>query len=199
MIARSHVIDGGQFVSSPTARRRVPARTLAGTLHFIPQNLFYQFAFADDLTGPSECSDTCSARSVAWSSASPRSMSAWRYCLSIIRLLVKIFWVRSPRFFGDAATPDILSAWGAAYGQLADIMIGREAALKKAVAEQPGGWAAFMASYAGVKSSLSALPKGCWLIGSTQGAAERPKVRCERDTHFSLKSISDNRLSKVSA
>ena len=44
---------------------------------------------------------------------------------------------------GDAATPDILSAWGAAYGQLADIMIGREAALKEAAAEQPGGWAAF--------------------------------------------------------
>lgn len=44
---------------------------------------------------------------------------------------------------GDAATPDVLSAWGAAYGQLADIMIGRETALKKAAAERPGGWAAF--------------------------------------------------------
>jgi nitric oxide dioxygenase len=44
---------------------------------------------------------------------------------------------------GAAATPDILSAWGAAYGQLADIMIGREAALKKAAAEPLGGWAAF--------------------------------------------------------
>ncbi|PSN60928.1 flavohemo protein [Corynespora cassiicola Philippines] len=30
---------------------------------------------------------------------------------------------------GDAATPDIMEAWGAAYWQLADIMIGREAQL----------------------------------------------------------------------
>jgi nitric oxide dioxygenase len=44
---------------------------------------------------------------------------------------------------GDAATPEILSAWGAAYGQLADIMIGREATLRKEVVEQPGGWAGF--------------------------------------------------------
>lgn len=44
---------------------------------------------------------------------------------------------------GDAATPDILSAWGAAYGQLADVMIGREAALRKVAREQPGGWDGF--------------------------------------------------------
>ena len=44
---------------------------------------------------------------------------------------------------GDAATPEILSAWGAAYGQLADIMIGREEALRKEDAERPGGWAGF--------------------------------------------------------
>ena len=44
---------------------------------------------------------------------------------------------------GDAATPEILSAWGVAYGQLADIMIARERVLKNEAAEQPGGWAAF--------------------------------------------------------
>jgi hypothetical protein len=38
-------------------RRTVPARALAGKpLAFIRQGLFYRFAFADDLTGPSECS-----------------------------------------------------------------------------------------------------------------------------------------------
>ena len=44
---------------------------------------------------------------------------------------------------GVAATPDILDAWTAAYNQLADIMIGREVAVKKAAREQPGGWSAF--------------------------------------------------------
>jgi nitric oxide dioxygenase len=40
---------------------------------------------------------------------------------------------------GDAATPEILDAWGAAYGQLADIMIGHERALVNAGATQVGG------------------------------------------------------------
>jgi nitric oxide dioxygenase len=43
----------------------------------------------------------------------------------------------------DAATPDILDAWAAAYGQLANVMIGREAALRKVAREQPGGWVGF--------------------------------------------------------
>jgi nitric oxide dioxygenase len=44
---------------------------------------------------------------------------------------------------GNAATPDILEAWAAAYGQLADIMIGREAVLRRVADEQPGGWDGF--------------------------------------------------------
>lgn len=44
---------------------------------------------------------------------------------------------------GDAATPEILDAWGAAYGQLADIMIGVEGGMYRAGAEQPGGWRGF--------------------------------------------------------
>jgi hypothetical protein len=49
MAARPHVIDGGQFATPPpAARRAVPARAPAGTVCRIPQNLFYQFAFADD-------------------------------------------------------------------------------------------------------------------------------------------------------
>lgn len=44
---------------------------------------------------------------------------------------------------GEAATPAILDAWAAAYGQLADIMIGREAALYTEAATQPNGWAGF--------------------------------------------------------
>jgi nitric oxide dioxygenase len=44
---------------------------------------------------------------------------------------------------GDAATPAIIEAWGAAYGQLADIMIGREAAMAEAGAVQAHGWRGF--------------------------------------------------------
>jgi nitric oxide dioxygenase len=44
---------------------------------------------------------------------------------------------------GDAATPEILNAWGAAYGQLAEVMIGREQTLYTETASQPGGWRGF--------------------------------------------------------
>lgn len=41
---------------------------------------------------------------------------------------------------GDAATPELLGAWTAAFGVLADIFINRESALADAVAYQDGGW-----------------------------------------------------------
>jgi nitric oxide dioxygenase len=41
---------------------------------------------------------------------------------------------------GDAATEDIISAWAQAYGNLADILMGRESELREATAEQQGGW-----------------------------------------------------------
>jgi hypothetical protein len=44
---------------------------------------------------------------------------------------------------GDAATPEIMEAWEAAYSQLAGIMIGREAALMSEGASAPGGWQGF--------------------------------------------------------
>lgn len=44
---------------------------------------------------------------------------------------------------GDAATPEIVEAWSAAYGQLAGIMIDREAALAMEGAAQPQGWRGF--------------------------------------------------------
>lgn len=44
---------------------------------------------------------------------------------------------------GDAATPEILDAWAAAYGQLAEIMIGVEGSMYTQAAEQPGGWRGF--------------------------------------------------------
>jgi nitric oxide dioxygenase len=44
---------------------------------------------------------------------------------------------------GDAATPEILDAWSAAYGQLADLMTHGEASLYEASANQPAGWSGF--------------------------------------------------------
>ncbi len=44
---------------------------------------------------------------------------------------------------GPAATPEILEAWGAAYGQLAGLMIGREKAIEDESIAQPGGWRGF--------------------------------------------------------
>jgi len=41
---------------------------------------------------------------------------------------------------GDAATDEILNAWGEAYWLLADILIDREAQLYDTLADQPGGW-----------------------------------------------------------
>ena len=41
---------------------------------------------------------------------------------------------------GDAATPELLDAWGAAYAQLASLMIGTEASLYAAQMAKPGGW-----------------------------------------------------------
>ncbi|WP_439814653.1 NO-inducible flavohemoprotein [Zavarzinia sp. CC-PAN008] len=41
---------------------------------------------------------------------------------------------------GPAATPDILAAWGRAYQVLADVLIGRERALYRELAEAEGGW-----------------------------------------------------------
>lgn len=44
---------------------------------------------------------------------------------------------------GEAATPEILEAWAAAYGQLAEIMIGVEKNLYTEGQSQPGGWAGY--------------------------------------------------------
>jgi len=44
---------------------------------------------------------------------------------------------------GEAATPEIIAAWGAAYQQLATIMIGTEQKLYSEGVTQPGGWTGY--------------------------------------------------------
>ena len=44
---------------------------------------------------------------------------------------------------GEAATDEVLDAWGAAYGALADIFVQREKKLYDDGAGQPGGWYGF--------------------------------------------------------
>ncbi len=43
-------------------------------------------------------------------------------------------------YLGDAATDEVLAAWGEAYGQLAEVFIGAEAALYADSVARPGGW-----------------------------------------------------------
>jgi len=44
---------------------------------------------------------------------------------------------------GAGATDDVINAWAAAYGFLADILIGREAQIYEGNAKKPGGWEGF--------------------------------------------------------
>ncbi|MGE6108241.1 NO-inducible flavohemoprotein [Aeromonas sobria] len=58
---------------------------------------------------------------------------------------------------GEAVTEQVLTAWGKAYGVLADIFIGREGELYHQQAEQPGGWQGarpFVISHKGVESEV---------------------------------------------
>src|SRR5690606_24730959 len=57
---------------------------------------------------------------------------------------------------GDAATPEILDAWEAAYYQLADLMIGIEAKMYKEQTNKPHGWTGWRPFQVGEKITESA-------------------------------------------
>ncbi len=64
---------------------------------------------------------------------------------------------------GDAATDDILAAWGQAYGFLADVLIGRERAIYAAQAAAPGGWTGWRPFVVERKVSESAIVTSFYL------------------------------------
>lgn len=65
---------------------------------------------------------------------------------------------------GDAATAEILDAWGAAYGQLAEIMIGHEKARYEQDASQPHGWSGFKPFRVARKVAESSIMTSFYLV-----------------------------------
>jgi nitric oxide dioxygenase len=112
---------------------------------------------------------------------------------------------------GDAATPEILDAWAAAYGQLATIMIGRERQLYDEGSRQTGGWA----GYAPLKvvrkvvesetissfylASLTGEPLPSFLPGQYLGVkVQIPGQSFEQIRQYSLSQISDGSTYRIS-
>ncbi len=70
---------------------------------------------------------------------------------------------------GEAATDDIINAWAAAYGFLADILIGREKQIYDENAKKPGGWEGFKSFRVSRKEKESSNITSFYLV-ATDGA-----------------------------
>lgn len=71
---------------------------------------------------------------------------------------------------GEAATDELIDAWAAAYGQLADLLIGRERALYAAAASRDGGWTGWRAFKVVRKTPESAEITSFYLAPADGGA-----------------------------
>ncbi|AWN37229.1 NO-inducible flavohemoprotein [Methylobacterium radiodurans] len=71
---------------------------------------------------------------------------------------------------GEAATPEICAAWGEAYWFLAEILIGREAALYRAHAAAPGGWTGWRAFRVESLRDESEAVRSFWLVPADGGS-----------------------------
>lgn len=56
------------------------------------------------------------------------------------QIVGKCLLAAAEKVLGDAATPELIAAWAAAYQQLADILIATEAGIYKEKAQMEGGW-----------------------------------------------------------
>lgn len=112
---------------------------------------------------------------------------------------------------GDAATPEVIDAWAAAYGQLAEIMTGVEQKLYTEGREQLGGWA----GYAPLKverkvsesetitsfhlSSPTGAPLPAFLPGQYLGVkAQIPDSPYTQIRQYSLSRVPDGRTYRIS-
>jgi nitric oxide dioxygenase len=99
---------------------------------------------------------------------------------------------------GDDATPEIVSAWQAAYDQLAAIMIGRETSLAQEVAGSPAGWSRFQHLRVSRKTAESATmtsfvlerPDGGSLPNFVPGQYLTIKVRASGFDHQQIRQYS---------
>ena len=112
---------------------------------------------------------------------------------------------------GDAATPEIVEAWTAAYEQLAAIMIGKEEALSVKGVARPGGWRGFKpfrvvrkSKESDVTSSFHLEPiDGVALPDYLPGQYVSVRVRAHGFDHpqirqYSLSSVSDGSSYRIS-
>lgn len=77
---------------------------------------------------------------------------------------------------GEAATPEILAAWGEAYWFLADVLIGREKQIYEEHATAPGGWSGWRDFVVGEKTKESEIITSFTLFPADGGTvlAHRP-------------------------
>lgn len=112
---------------------------------------------------------------------------------------------------GEAATPEIIDAWAAAYGQLTEIMTGVEQKLYTEGRNQPGGWAGYAPLRVERKvvesetitsfhlASTTGEPLPSFLPGQYLGVkVQVPDSPFEQIRQYSLSQISNGRTYRIS-
>ncbi|MGN6529265.1 MAG: NO-inducible flavohemoprotein [Burkholderiaceae bacterium] len=89
----------------------------------------------------------------------------------------------------EIATDAVVAAWGAAYGQLAEILIGAEKAVYEHLAAQPGGWRGARAFRVARRQAESAEIVSFHLVPADGGAV----VRHEPGQYIGLRLVVDGR------
>lgn len=112
---------------------------------------------------------------------------------------------------GDAATDEIIEAWGKAYGYISEAFISVEQKLYKETEQQPGGWAGYRTFYVDRKvkesqevTSFYLKPKDGEAIASYKAGqyltikAEIPEEKYTHIRHYSLSEASGKDYYRIS-